>query len=172
VQLRWAAGIALVLAAAGIAYTAPGSPVRTWVDQAIDWVAGTSAVAPSDEPAPPSLTEPAMAGIAVEPGTQFTIHFAATQAQGRAMVSMTDGPNIIVRALSGRVTFTTDVDRLTIQNAGARTDYEIELPADAARVEILVGTRRQFLKQGDEIVTTAPTDPLGRHLLVLSPIAP
>jgi hypothetical protein len=172
VQLRWVAGIALVLAAAGIAYTAPGSPVRAWVDQAIGWIAGTSGEAPFEEPVPPSLPEPGMAGIAVEPGAQFTILFTETQSEGRVAVSLTDGPNIVARALSGSVTFTTDVDRLTIGNSGARTDYEIELPVAAARVEILIGERRHFLKRGEEIVTNAPTDSLGRHLLPLTPAAP
>jgi hypothetical protein len=83
-------------------------------------------------------------------------------------VSLADGPNIVARVFSGTATFTTAVDRLTIQNDGSTADYEIELPRDAPWVEILVGTRRLILKEGDRITADIAADAQGRYVLSLS----
>ena len=69
----------------------------------------------------------------------------------------------------GWATFTTDVDRLTIENRGSTADYEIELPHGAPWMEIGVGERRLLFKQGDRLVTNAPADARGRYILPLAP---
>lgn len=168
VRLRWAAGILLVLGAAGIAYTAPGSPVAAWVNHVVGWIAGSPSDAPSDAPAPPSLPDAASAGIAVAPGQRYTIHFTAVQPAGSAVVSLTEGADITVRAMNEAVTFTTGVDRLTIANRGAQADYEIELPQDAPWVEIRVAGERLLLKQSDRVITDVPADARGRYVVPLS----
>ncbi|MGH7644981.1 MAG: zf-HC2 domain-containing protein [Gemmatimonadales bacterium] len=156
-RFRWAAGVLLSLAVAGAAYAAPGSPLPAWVDRLVARVAG---------PAPVQI-DPGPAGVAVEPGERFTIGFEAEQERGIVAVSLTDGASIVARRLAGTATFTTDVDRLVIANAGSTADYEIELPRGAAWVEIRLGARRLLLKDGQRVVADAPVDARGRYLLPL-----
>jgi hypothetical protein len=171
-RLQWAAAILLALAAAGVAYTMPGSPVRAWVDRAVDWASGNAPAGSVETSASPAPAAPSTSGIAVAPGERFTIRFAAAQPEGRAAVTLAAGPDVTVRAAGGTVNFTTDVDRLVIENAGARADYEIEIPKDAPWVEILVDDRRVLLKEGERIVTDAPADAQARYLLPVSPAGP
>ncbi len=155
---RWAAGVLLALAVAGVAYAAPGSPVPVWVDRLVAWVAGPA----------PAPAEPQTAGVAVEPGARFTIGFEAEQERGIAAVSLTDGSSVVARRLDGTATFTAGVDHLAIANGGSSADYEIELPRSAPWVEIRVGPRRLLVKDGARIATEAPVDARGRYLLRLS----
>lgn len=164
---RWAAGILLALAAVGVAYAAPGSPLPRWMSRVTGWI---------DSPAPRPAREvrttptgPGSAGIAVAPGERFVIHFATTQVQGAVAVSLTDGPEITARALNETAVFTTDIDRLTIENGGSTADYELGVPRDARWVEIRVGQRRLLLKRGDDIVADAEPDARGRYVLQLAP---
>jgi len=171
---RWAAGIVLALAAGGAAYAAPGSPLPEWVDRVTEWIEG-----PAPRPAQPVRTSPieaGTAGVAVEPSQRFTIliqhverEATTEQAGGTAAVSLTDGSNIVARALNGTGTFTTYFDQLTIEPGGPSADYEIELPQSAAWVEIRAGQRRLLLKEGSRITTDAPVDARGRYLLPLTP---
>jgi hypothetical protein len=164
---RWAAGIVLALAAGGAAYAAPGSPLPEWVDRVTEWIGG-----PAPRPAQTVRTSPieaGTAGVAVEPSQRFTILFQTEQAGGTAAVSLTDGANIVARALSGTATFTTYIDQLTIERGGPSADYEIELPQSAAWVEIRAGQRRLLLKEGSRITTDASVDARGRYLLPLNP---
>jgi hypothetical protein len=135
------------------------------VERVAEWIRNPAPPAPS----PATPVAPVTSGIAVVPGERFAIRFAAGQSAGIARVSLTSEPNIAVRASNAAVTFTTEADRLTIDNSGSMADYEIELPHDAPWVEILVGERRLFLKDGQRIVTAAATDARGRYLLSLSP---
>lgn len=166
-RLQWAAGILVALGAAGVAYTMPGSPVPRWVGRAIEWVTGSSTIAPESPPAVPVPSGSPASGIAMVPGESFTIRFAAAQPKGSVTVSLVTGHDIVARALNARVAFTTDIDRITIENSGAEADYEIELPHEAPRVEILVGERRLLLKEADRVTTDAPADPQARYRLSL-----
>lgn len=164
---RWAAGVLLALGAVGVAYAAPGSPFPGWVSRVGEWITGPSA-APTTA-GPPAPGDPVTAGIAVTPGERFSIRFRAAQAVGRITVSVAEGPNIVLRAVNGVVTFTTDVDRLTVANEGATADYEVELPRAAPWVEIQVGERRLILKQGSRLVTDATADSGGRYVVPVGP---
>lgn len=154
---RWAAGVLLSIAVAGVAYAAPGSPLPAWVDRVVAWVTG-----PARAPA-----EPGSAGVVVEPGARFTIVFEAEQERGSVAVSLTDGASVVVRRLGGAAPFTSGVDHLTIANDGSTADYEIELPRGAPWVEVRLGERRVLLKDGPRVVTDAPVDAQGRYLLPL-----
>ncbi len=164
----WAAGILLVLGA-GAAYALPGSPLPGLVERVIEWVD------PEEErPAPAGPrehTEAAARGIAVAPGDRFTIRFLAAQADGMATVSLTDGGEVVVRALAGAASFTSEPTGLSIDAEGASGRFEILIPRDAPYVEIRVGGRRVFLKQGARLVTEGGQDGEGRYLLPLSPSA-
>jgi hypothetical protein len=121
----------------------------------------------SEGPAPAVDTAPGSAGISVSPTERFTIVFEA--GAGTASVRMTDGPDVVVRAAGGAARFVSDVDRLTIEGSGPTADFEVEIPWEAPRVEILAGGRRALLKEGPRIVTDAPQDPPGRYRIDLGP---
>jgi anti-sigma factor RsiW len=163
---RWAAVIVVVAALGGAAYAIPGSPLRALVEHVAEWIADGDAQAPTfEEPSAP--TTPVTSGIAVHVPGRFTIEFTSAQ-EGVVAVSLTDEPNLQVRVLGGTATFTTDVDRLTIDNRASAADYEIEIPRHAPFVQAAVGTRQIVLKDGAAFATGLPTDEHGRHVFSLS----
>lgn len=170
---RRVAGFLIAAALAGAAYAFPGSPLPALLHHVAEWISGQTAPPPPPPPAPQAEPSPTArretAGIAVPVTERFSIHFVSNQTGGDITMSFTDGPNAVVRAFSGTATFTTDVDRLTIQNSGSTADYEMELPRGARWVEITVGARRLLLKDGDRIVTDIPADAHERYVLPLSP---
>jgi len=151
--LRWAAAIAFFLLAAGTVYAIPGSPVRRWVDQLVGRSARTEAP-----------RSPDVAGVALPPGQHFSVAFAAPRAPGVLTVTVTDGPTINARRRGGAATFTAEIDRLRIETGSAPTDFEITIPRDAPWVEVVVGGRRIFLKDGSRVITEARADAEGRYI--------
>lgn len=150
--LRWAAGFVLAAGVAGAAYAVPGSPLPAWTSAAIEWIGGRrdeSPSAPAREPAP----DPLPAGVAIAPGERLVILFAASQRTGQAIVSLTDGAEVVVRAPSGAAIFTSEQERLLIDNPGSTASFDIEVPHAAPRVEIRVDGKRVFLKEGPLVVT-------------------
>jgi len=170
--MRRAAVLLVAIAAAGVVYAVPGSPLPMLVARVTDWIGGAPAHTPPPRTAPPaapsSPSETATAGISVAPGARFTIRFASSQARGVATVTLSDGPDIVARVSGAGATFTTDADVLTIENRGSSADYEIELPRNAPWVEIQIDGQTVFLEQGDRIVTSALPDASGRYVLPLA----
>lgn len=163
---RWAAGVVLALGVAGAAYALPGSPLRAWVEAVATWFgagADTSPRAPTSDPAP----EASVAGLAVVPGRELVIVFTSPQTEGQVRVSLTDGAEVMVRAVNGAPTFTSYADRLVIDNQGSTARFEIQIPRAAPRVEIEVTGARVFLKDGPRVSTPFPADSAGFHLLPL-----
>ena len=78
------------------------------------------------------------------------------------------GGQVVVHVLNGSATFTTTVDRLDIDNHGSKADYEIELPADAAWVEIDVGAQQWLVQQGAQVVTDVPADASGAYVIPMT----
>jgi hypothetical protein len=116
--------------------------------------------------------DPRGAGIAVIPGRNLLIIFTSPQTEGQALVSLTDGTDVVVRATMGAATFTSDVDRLVIDNQGSTATFEILIPRAAPRVEIRMGGDRIFLKDGLRVTTRESTDPRGPYLVPLRPRGP
>jgi anti-sigma factor RsiW len=137
--LKWAAGIVLALGLAGAAYAVPGSPLAAFVRGLID------------RPAQTPDSAAAVGGIAVTPGAELVVEFMSRQTAGAAELSLSDGRDVVVRAVSGAARFTAGADRLEIDNRGSVATFEIQIPRTAPRVEILVGSTRVFLKLGDQI---------------------
>lgn len=162
---RWAAGVLLVLTAAGAAYAAPGSPLRDWARLAVEWTRGGPK---SAAPAPEARKAPELAGLAIAPGRVLTILFESVQPDAQVRVSLGDWAEVRVRAPIGAATFTSDAERLVIDNGRRPATYEIEIPRDAPRVEIQVAGDRIFLKDGARIVAEGADGAEEPYLLRLS----
>jgi len=156
--LRWAAGIALLVFGAGALYAIPGSPLRRWVDRLRERRAE-----------PGALTSP-VAGIAMAPGARFHIVFVARQSAtgvGAVTIALTDRSTITARRIDGTARFSAEIDGLRIETSGAPATFDIGVPSAARWVEVLVGGRRVFLKDGAHIVSDARPDSLGRYTISL-----
>jgi len=170
---RWAAGILLALGAAGVAYAAPGSPLRGLVRRLVTWTDGTPRRTVSSSSAPQVAgTEDVTGGIAVAPGDRFTIAFSADQPGGVAAVSLSEGGDVVVRALGGAATFGSDVDRLSIANDGSSARFQVEIPRQAPWVDIRVAGRGVLSKRGARVRAEGERDADGRYLVPLSRAAP
>jgi len=163
---RWAAGLLLVAAAGGAAYAAPGSPLPALLDRV------AAMLAPASRPAPAATdTPPPGAGIAVVPGDRLTIRFVVAGHDARAAVSLTDGDEAMVRAISGAATFSSEVDRLSVRSAGPAR-FEILIPRAAPWVDILAGDAPVFRKRAAEVLTEGQPGADGRYDLRLSSPTP
>ena len=164
---RWAAGIVLALGIASVAYAFPGSPLREWIRGFAERVGGASPGSrAADAPTPPR--DATMGGIAVVPGRQLVILFTTAQPDAQALVSLTGGAEVVVRAHVAAATYTSDVDRLVIDNAPSRATFEIEIPRSAPRVEIWVKGDRIFVKDGLRVTGDTLLDAGGPYVLPLA----
>jgi hypothetical protein len=154
VRLPWAAGIVVALGIAGVAYAAPGSPLPRFVRALTGWVRPKAE--PATRPVTPASAAPAaVAGVAFVPGERLLIVFTSSQSEGAAHVRLTDSAVVVVRAPSAAATFSSDADRLVIDNRGGAGTFDIRIPRAAPRVEILVdGTRRFLVERG--VVASSP----------------
>jgi hypothetical protein len=108
-----------------------------------------------DEETPPATVAPEpVAGIAVEPGSNLMIVFARTQPAGEVRISLVDSSNVVVQAHGGAASFSSDEERLAIDNHDPAT-FDIQIPRAAPRVQIRIGERLVFLKDGARISTPA-----------------
>jgi hypothetical protein len=151
---RWAAALLLGFGLGGAAYAAPGSPLPRWVESALATLGATEQTATSSDVA----SQPAQrgaSGVAVAPRQNLVIVFIEPLAESQVTVTLTDIGEVEVRALDGNVSLTSDIDRLLIDTRGASATFQIRIPRDAPRIEIRVGARRVFLKEGTQITTDA-----------------
>lgn len=145
---RRAAGIVLAVVAAGVAYAAPGSPLREWIrgpERAP--AAATSSPVQARRPIPRRIT----AGIAVTAGESLVIQFAASQQTGVVRITLVDSATVVVRAPESAATFSSAEGRLLIDNAGSTASFEIELPRAAPSIEVRVGDRRLLMSRGGQL---------------------
>jgi hypothetical protein len=166
--MQRAAAILLALGIAGVAYAvyaAPGSPVRAWWAAIAHRIGGEPRRAPST----PSPRDVPRAGIAVAPGRDFAVEFTFAQAGGGVVVSLTDGSEVVVRGLPGAASYTSDTDRIVIDNRVSSATFQIEIPHTAPRVEIRVGGERIFLKEGAHVSGAAAADSSALYHLQLTP---
>ncbi len=164
---RWAAGVVLALGITSAAYALPGSPLPALVRRIAHGL-HSEAESPGGGLQEAAPVAP-MSGIAVQPGDFLAIRFSSFQARGEIRVEFTDQPEVAVRAMGGSPTFTSDPDRLLIENAGSDADFEIEISRAASQVEILVGGRLRFSWEGGRVRAGTPADEEGRFLISLQP---
>ncbi len=148
---RWAAAGLFAVGLAGAAYAIPASPVRDWLRALVRSAPPTQAPIP-----PPPAVAPVAGGVAVVPGRSFEVLFLGAQATGEIRVTMTDGADLVVQARTPGPSFTSNPDRLVVDNRHSTADFDIAVPRTAPRVEIRIGGRRVFAKHGAEITTAAP----------------
>lgn len=166
-RLQWAAGIVLALGIAGAAYAAPGSPLPRWVSVLSGWMrAEPELTQTQSSPSPPQAS--GIAGVAITPGQRLVIAFTSSQTEGGAHVRLTDSAEVVVRAPSGAATFSSDADRLVIDNRGRTGTFELQIPRTAPRVEILVDGTRRFLKEGGRITANEVRGAPGVYAIPLS----
>jgi hypothetical protein len=87
---------------------------------------------------------------------------------GLARVRLTDSAHVVVRAANGAATFSSDADRLVIDNRGGVGTFEIQIPRSAPRVEVLVNGARRYLKEGDRVTVNEPAEEPGVYAIPLS----
>lgn len=163
---RLAAGIFLALAAVGVAYATPGSPLPRVVDRLLQWIGATPPRQAS--PVPSGKAGGSQAGIAVAPGSRLAVVFLTDQPGDTAAVSLTDSAEVVVRATGGKTTFTSDSERLVVDHRGPAARFEILIPRSAPSVELLAGGRQLFSKKGSSIVSRAGPGAEGRYIIPLS----
>jgi anti-sigma factor RsiW len=164
VRARLAAGIFLVLAAAGVAYAAPGSPLPGALRRIVHLIG--SAPQPTTRPVAPRLAEEPQVGIAVVPGERLIIELAPEQILDTAVVSLTDGAEVVARARGGTTTFASDADRLVIRRVGPAARLEILIPRGARSVSLRLGGRRLWHKAGSRILSDVSPDSVGRYVVL------
>ncbi|MGH7586711.1 MAG: anti-sigma factor family protein [Gemmatimonadales bacterium] len=163
---RWAAAAALVVGLGGVAYALPGSPLRRWVEAAVERVTGApDGMIPDPVRIDPPLEE--HAGIAVSPGESLVIDFTGPEEGGSARVVLTDSTEVVISAPAGAATFRAEADQVIILRTGIRARFDIEIPASAPRVEVRAGARRVFLKHGPEVTADVGRRQDGAWLLML-----
>jgi len=62
-------------------------------------------------------------------------------------------------------TFTSELDRLVVDNARSSADFDILVPRDARRVEVRVRGATVFLKDGESVTTSGTMNAAGAFLL-------
>jgi hypothetical protein len=164
--IRRAAGLFLALGLAGAVYAMPGSPLRPWVKAAATWVGARVRQEPTP-PEPPAAPPSQPAGIVVAPGRDLFIQFTSPQPEGGVRVSLTDDVEVVVQGPLGAATFTSDANRVVVDNRGSTAVFEIRIPDAAPRVEIRLGDRRIFLKEGGWVTTEDAAGGRGPFLLSL-----
>lgn len=166
-RLAWyriAASIAFVIAAGGILYALPGSPLREWISGrgADERGVGEEGAGRSEEVAG------ALSGLTVRPDGPYEIAFLARQSSGRIRVELTPSGDVQIRVAGEPVGLESGPDRLVVSNAGSSASYEILLPDGGPPIGILLDGRIVFRKQGDRVDTAADLDPSGAYLIELS----
>jgi len=165
--MRWAATIALGLGVAGVAYAAPGSPLREWI------AALTERTAPPSEP---PASQPAEVtgggGVGVAPGDLLLIDFSGVTDGAAVRVLFTDAAELQAGGGSGQVAFTLGPGRLLVGPVRADT-IQLEIPRAAPRVEVRSGDRTVAVaERGALLVDGAPMDGPGPFVLSISEVSP
>jgi hypothetical protein len=166
--LRWAAGVLLALGAAGAAFALPGSPLHRWVVGLAEDRSG----GPGAPRTPvPSQEDRGSAGIAVDPGQTLLVVFEGPRT-GDVRVTLDDREDLVVRALAGTASFTSENTRLVIGSRDSTGSFSIRIPRAAPRVEIRVRESRLFLKEHERVVSAVTPDSSGVYALRLGAQGP
>jgi hypothetical protein len=166
--VRRAAAVVFGAAIAGVAYALPGSPIPAVWDRLFDHGGGSrdglAATPTGPDSAPP-------AGIAVPVEDGLVIRLVTAGPDAVAIVDLTEDEEVVVRAVEGSATFTSDPGRLTVRSSGP-VRLEIQIPHAAASVEVLAGSTPVFRKLDGSPVSETPADSTGRFVIPLRSAPP
>ncbi len=173
--VQYAAATLCIAALGGVAWAAPGSPFPLMMRRVSAWFDGAPAASrapvlqtPATVAPSAPVPAPGVSGIAVTPGDRLVIRFAQTQAVGEVRVRITEGSEVLVRALAGAASFTSDAGHLDIANTGSTSDFDIAVPRGALLVEVQVQGRRLFLKRGERIISVVGATGDGAYVFSLT----
>jgi anti-sigma factor RsiW len=144
---RWArpaiaASLALMLAGAAAA-AVPGTALHQWIVSRFGAAPKTPPVTAPVAPAPP--TPPTQAGGVELPGSDaLTVTFAAAEPAGRLMISVGTQPGAVLHAYGGDVAYQVGKGRIMVDNRRPAGRYTLEVPADLARLTVVVAGRPVF----------------------------
>lgn len=162
---RRAAAVLLGAAIAGVAYAAPGSPIPGMLERLVRRGSDVERRSPASEA---QGQHPGGGGIAVEPTDGMVIDLAAAGESASATVALSDGAEVVVRALEGTATFGSDPGRVSVLAAGGAR-LEVLIPRSAASVEVRIGATPVFRKLAGDSVTALPADSTGHYRIPLRP---
>lgn len=143
---RWAAGVLLALLVSVGAYAAPGSPLPGWWDAFYRSLSGPA-------PREVGISDSSVSGVSVAPGEDLTVVFRVPPGGGVVRIALDPGSEMVVEASEGSASYTSAEGSLVVDAREAGASFQVRIPRQAPRVEILVGRRSVFLKDGDRIVT-------------------
>jgi hypothetical protein len=165
--MRWAAALVLGLGLAGVAYAAPGSPLREWIEGLTE--GGASSPGP---PTPDPAEASGGGGVGVAPGDLLLVELSGVERGAAVRVRFTDLSELQAGGGSGRATFTLEPDRLLVGTLGTDT-IELEIPRTAPRVEVRTGGRViAVAERGALVVDGAPLGGPGPFVLPLAEVSP
>jgi hypothetical protein len=164
---RRAAAVILGVAIAGAAYALPGSPLPA----ALDKLLGTGVARRDSTPATErDRVSAPPAGIAVPAEDGLVIRLLAEGEGAVASIELTGEEEVVVRAVEGTATFTSDPGSLTVRSSGP-VRLEIHIPRTAASVEVRSGSNPVFRKLAGSVSEAAP-DSMGRYIIPLGSTPP
>jgi anti-sigma factor RsiW len=162
---RWArpaiaASLALLLAGAAAA-AVPGTALHRWIVGRFGAAAETPTVTAPVAPAPP--TPATQAGGVELPGSDaLTVTFAAPEPAGRLTVSVGTQAGAVLHAYGGDVAYQVGKGRIMVDNRRPAGRYTLEVPADLARLTVVVAGRPVFdssRRRLDLVPDTIPLSP-------------
>lgn len=142
---RWArpaiaASLALLLAGAAAA-AVPGTALHRWV-------AARLAPSPKPQPVPtappPRPTEAQAGGVELPGSAALTVTFAMAEPAGRLTVTASPRAGAALHAFGGDVGYQVGKGRIAVNNRQPAGRYTLEVPADLARLTVVVAGRTVF----------------------------
>jgi hypothetical protein len=168
----WARRAAVVLASlglAGVAYAMPGSPIPRWIRAIAAAPVHEVEPRPGDRPDSLQSGEPITSGIAVDPGARLVIVFPAPPAGARALVSLSDTADVVVRVLAGHASFSSSAEGLAVGTTDSAASFQVVIPRNAPSVEIRAGDISVFRKRGARITAASGAGSDGSYAIELKP---
>jgi hypothetical protein len=160
---RRAAAVIVGAAIAGAAYALPGSPLPAALDRLLGSGGGSRDSLPATRTERDSARP---AGIAVAAEEGLVIRLVAAGEDAVAIIELTEAEEVVVRAVEGSATFTSDPGRLTVRSS-APVRLEIHIPRSATSVEVLAGSTPVFRTLDGDPVSEIPPDSTGRFVIPL-----
>jgi hypothetical protein len=157
-RIALAAGVAALVVAVTAAAAIPGSPVRRYVARLL------GGPRPAAHPAPQGLQGPA-SGVAFVPSGPVAVVFREPQTGGAIQIAFGDTPSLRITHVGGRAAYILTTEGVAVDNRGSSARYDITIPESVTRVEVRIGARLVFAKEGSHIATLGARDTVGVYVI-------